>query len=217
MLNGVDLVIPDLGPTVVVGPSGSGKTTLLRLCNRLDVPTSGSIRFKGRPLDSFDVLSLRHQIGMVFQRPTPFPGTVGDNLRVAVDDIDRSGMVELLRRAELEGSFLDRDVSGLSGGEAQRMCLARTLAVEPSVVLMDEPTASLDEAPKRQLERLASRLVESGVMVLWVTHELAQAQRLGGHVVVVLEGRVAGTGTVDEIVGREGPASIFLSGGLDAG
>ena len=113
------------------------------MCNRLEVPTRGNVFYRGRELSSLDPLELRRQVGMVFQRPILFAGTVRDNLAEADGDADGSRLTEALERAALEGSFLDRPANELSGGEAQRVCLARTLIADPDVLVMDEPTSSL--------------------------------------------------------------------------
>jgi putative ABC transport system ATP-binding protein len=177
---------------VIVGPSGGGKTTLLRLLNRLEVPTSGEIRFRGDPLDSLDPLVLRRRVGMVFQRPAPFPGSVRDNLLVADPAAVNGSLAAALVAAGLGESFLDRSADDLSGGETQRLCLARTLVTEPEVLLMDEPTSALDRGSRRLLEATARRLAAGGRPVLWVTHDLDQAERLADDCVVLMDGHVAG-------------------------
>lgn len=190
-LDGVSLRLSGEGITVILGQSGSGKSTLLRLLNRLEVPTSGSVRFRGRDLDELDPLELRRHVGMVFQRPTLFPGTVRDNLRVAVPDADDDALADVLSRVGLDRTFLDRVGDDLSGGEAQRACLARSLVAEPEVVLMDEVTSSLDPRGARLLEERTLDLVRGGVPVLWVTHDLDQAMRLDHDPVVLVDGRLA--------------------------
>jgi putative ABC transport system ATP-binding protein len=132
---------------------------------------------------------------MVFQRPTPFPGTGRENLQAADPELDDERARELLARVSLGSDFLDREATELSGGEAQRLCLARSLAVDPEVVLMDEVTSSVDPAARRSLERLARSLADGGTPIVWVTHDLAQARRLADEVLLVVEGRIAG---VDE-------------------
>ena len=136
---------------------------------------------------------------MVFQRPIPFPGTVRDNLMVAEPAAGEPAMRETLERAGLPAEFLDRLADDLSGGEAQRMCLARALAAGPQVLLLDEPTSSLDEASREIVERTGRRLADDGVPLVWVTHDMAQAERIADHMVLVEEGRarpreVAGAG-----------------------
>jgi putative ABC transport system ATP-binding protein len=130
----VSAAIPATGITVVLGASGSGKTTLLRLCNRLELPDTGTVHHHGQRLDDLDPLRLRRQVGMVFQRATPFPGSVRDNLAVAQLTADTEAMTTALKRASLAPDLLDRDARTMSGGELQRMCLARTLITEPDTL-----------------------------------------------------------------------------------
>jgi putative ABC transport system ATP-binding protein len=182
--------------TVVAGPSGAGKSTLLRLCNRLEVPTTGCVRFRGDDVATLDPLRLRRRVGMVFQRPTPFAGTVRDNLVVAEPELSDETAADALERAELDLSFLDRPGHELSGGEAQRLCLARTLVTGPEVLLMDEPTSALDPRATRALERLARALADDDVPVIWVTHDLAQMRRLADRVMVLVGGRIAHEGAI---------------------
>jgi putative ABC transport system ATP-binding protein len=179
ILREIDAQVPDGGVTVVLGPSGAGKSTLLRLCNRLEVPSAGRVLFRGDDVAGLDPLALRRRAGMVFQRPAMFGGTVRDNLRVAAPQAAEAALAGALERAELAARFLDRQADELSGGEGQRVCIARTLVVEPEVLLMDEPTSALDAGPRLALERLAGRLAGQGVPILWVTHDLDQAARIG--------------------------------------
>jgi putative ABC transport system ATP-binding protein len=192
ILDGVQATVPDGGVTCLVGRSGSGKSTMLRLCNRLEVATSGVVRFRDDDVLALEPLAHRRRVGMVFQRPTPFPGTVRDNLLVACPEADEALFVEVLERAALPAAFLDRVADDLSGGEQQRMCFARTLVTQPEVLLMDEPTSALDDDATRVLEDLARALACSdlAVPVLWVTHDRAQVDRIAEHRIVVDEGRV---------------------------
>jgi putative ABC transport system ATP-binding protein len=185
-----DLTVPEQGITVLAGPSGAGKSTLLRLCNRLEVPSSGTVRYRGTDIAQLDPLAHRRAVGMVFQRPTLFGGTVRDNLAVARPGADDATYVDALDRAGLSGSFLTRIGDDLSGGEAQRACLARTLLTRPQVLLMDEPTSSLDPAMTERLERSARALADDGVSVIWVSHDLDQVRRISDRVVVLDHGRV---------------------------
>lgn len=194
LLARVDARLPDGGVTVLLGPSGSGKSTLLRLCNLLEVPTRGRVLFRGADLAGCDVLAHRRRVGMVFQQPVPFGGTVRDNLRVAAPEAPEADLRAALGRAHLPASFLDRVASELSGGESQRACLARSLVPGPEVLLMDEPTSALDGDARDALERLARELADDGVPVVWVTHDLAQAARLATWVVRLEAGRVRWSG-----------------------
>lgn len=191
ILAGMDLAIPATGVTVLAGASGAGKSTLLRLCNRLEVPSSGIVRYRGNDVAGLDPLAHRREVGMVFQRPTLFAGTVRDNLAVALPGGGDERFVAALDRADLPASFLDRHGDDLSGGEAQRACLARTLVTDPAVLLMDEVTSSLDPTSTVVLERLATKLAGDGVPVLWVTHDLGQMRRVGDRHVVLVAGRLA--------------------------
>lgn len=198
ILDGVDARIADAGITALVGPSGSGKSSLLRLCNRLAVPTSGVVRFRGADLAALDVLAHRRRVGMVFQRPVLFPGTVRENLLVAAPGAPEADLALALERAHLAPAFLDRVGDDLSGGEAQRACLARALMARPEVILMDEPTSALDAAAGGGLERLARGLADGGVPVVWVSHDRRQVDRLADHVLALDRGRVvAGEGGGD--------------------
>lgn len=191
ILHGLDVVIPLDGITVVAGPSGAGKSTLLRLCNRLEVPTTGRILLDGVDLGSLEVTQLRRRVGMVFQRPVLFGGSVRENLLVADAGARDEALVDSLQRVGLDESLLARTARDLSGGEAQRLCLARTLLTDPEVLLMDEPTSSLDPGSRAVIERYTTSLVAGGLSVVWVTHDLAQARRLADHTVVLVEGRLA--------------------------
>jgi putative ABC transport system ATP-binding protein len=198
VLSGVTVAVPQGQLTVVAGASGSGKTSLLRLCNRLDVPSAGSIHFRGQDLTGIDPRRLRRRVGMVFQRPVLFPGTVRDNLQTAAATASEHNMRRALEDVELEGSFLDRIGDDLSGGEAQRACLARALMCEPEVLLMDEPTASLHASARQTLESTVRRLkVDSGVEVIWVTHDLDQIRRLAENLIVLADGQVQYAGGPD--------------------
>lgn len=190
VLDGVDAELPVDGVTVLWGPSGAGKTTLLRLLNRLDVPDAGTVARLGTSLDELDPLALRRRVGMVFQRPTPFAGTVRDNLVVAVPDADTDAMRAVLARVSLDADLLDREAHTLSGGELQRMCLARTLITDPEALLLDEPTSALDDAPKRAFEQTVGALASGGMTVVWVSHDEEQADRVADRFLIVEGGRV---------------------------
>ena len=190
ILDAITVELPADGVVVVAGASGSGKSSLLRLCNRLVAPTTGTVRFRGDDVAALDVRRLRRRVGMVFQRPTPFPGTVHENLRVAEPSLDEDGAIALLASVGLPAEFVERDALTLSGGEAQRMCTARTLATRPEAVLMDEPTSALDEDNARGVEELARSLVGAGVSIVWVTHDRAQIGRIADVVIRLDGGRI---------------------------
>jgi putative ABC transport system ATP-binding protein len=194
-LDEVSAQLPEGRLSVVAGKSGSGKSSLLRLCNRLEIPNSGTVWFRGASLSSMDPLRLRRRVGMVFQRPTLFPGTVRENLLAADGNLSEALLGDMLATAELAREFLDRTGDDLSGGEAQRVCLARALACQPEVLLMDEPTASLHPGASLALEATVRALCrDRGVDVVWVTHDLAQIDRLAEHLLVLSMGRVVYNG-----------------------
>lgn len=213
LLRGATGWLADHEMTVVVGPSGAGKSTLLRLCNRLDVASAGTVRYAGRPIDAVDPRRLRREVGMVFQRPVALPGTVADNLRAGAGEAGDAAVEEVLARVGLPG-LAERDAGALSGGEAQRMCLARTLLTGPRALLMDEPTAALDTAAAADIEDLARELAADGVPTTWVTHDLAQMSRLAHHLVVLIDGRIAQQGHLAEVLASPSEAvGRFLAGG----
>lgn len=188
MLSGVTLSIPE-GSTAVLGPSGSGKSTLLRLLNRLADPDEGVVRFHGTDVRELDPLELRRRVGLVPQLPAPVPGSVADNVcfgpRLHGLDADP---VPAVRLAGLDDSFLDRDASRLSVGEQQRVMLARALALDPEVLLLDEPTASLDGDATEAVENALATL--PGISLVLVTHDPAQAERLAQHTIQLSHGLV---------------------------
>ncbi len=191
LLHRVDLCVDRGAVTVLAGPSGAGKSTLLRLGNRLEVPSGGLVRFKGKDLTALDPQQVRRSVGMIFQRPIPFPGTVRSNLAVADASAPDSTFFDVLCRVGLDPSMLERVADDLSGGEAQRMCIARTLLTEPEVILMDEPTSSLDPENRIGIEDLARDLAQEGIGVVWVSHDLSQVQRIADRIEVLVEGRNA--------------------------
>jgi putative ABC transport system ATP-binding protein len=192
VLDEITARIPAAGITVVSGPSGAGKTTLLRLCNRLEVPDAGTVCYRGQPLDELDPLVLRRRVGMVFQRATPFPGSVADNLAVARPDAAAGELSTALKRVALDPGLLGQEARTLSGGELQRMCLARTLVTGPETLLLDEPTSALDEQPKLVFESAARDLAAQGITIIWVTHDAAQARRIADQIYQLREGHLTG-------------------------
>jgi putative ABC transport system ATP-binding protein len=175
ILAGLSARIPPDGLTAVVGPSGAGKTTLVRLLNRLDDPDAGVVLFDGRDVRDYDVLELRRRVQLVGQVPVTFPGTVAHNV----------GDLALLPRVGLDPSLSGREADRLSVGEAQRVCLARALARQPDVLVLDEPTASLDVSSKAAIEELVRGLADEGLTVVMVTHDPRHAAELADHVIEV--------------------------------
>jgi putative ABC transport system ATP-binding protein len=187
----------------VVGPSGAGKSSFLRLLNRLDEPTAGTVLLKSVDYRSIAPQQLRRRIGMVMQTAYLFPGSIASNIAFGPSQrgevVSAARIASLLERVGL-GGFADRDVGNLSGGEAQRVALARTLANEPEMLLMDEPTSALDEASVRGIEELILGIVrERGVTCVIVTHNRAQAARLAGRTMVMKAGRLVAIGPTGEM------------------
>jgi putative ABC transport system ATP-binding protein len=180
VLRGLSLSI-EPGATALLGPSGCGKSTLLRLLNRLADPDEGIVRFHGEDVRELDPLELRRRAVLVPQLPAPLPGSVADNVRYG--PALHGHHVDPLRPLDLAGldaTYADRDAGRLSVGEQQRVMLARALALDPDVLLLDEPTAALDDRTKSGVEETLARLTCS---TLLVTHERAQAERLAERVV----------------------------------
>jgi putative ABC transport system ATP-binding protein len=213
VLRDICALVPGAGITVLAGPSGAGKSTLLRLCNRLEVPSSGRVRYRGRDVAELDPLRLRRSVGMVFQTPTLFGGTVRDNLAVALPEGDDDRYAAALRAAALDPGLLDRAATSLSGGEAQRACLARTLVTGPEVLLLDEPTAALDAQPRLAFEQLAVELAAGGMPMLWVTHDLAQLRRVAGHVLALSDGALVYAGDPEGLHDVEALKGFVAEGG----
>lgn len=193
-LLGVTATIRSGRCTALVGPSGAGKTTLLRLLNRLEEPSAGEVLFHGQPVSSYDVLALRRRVGLVQQVPVILADTVLEDLRVGCRELTEAHAVGLLGRVGLPAEFVRRQTAGLSGGEAQRVCLARALAVGPEVLLLDEPTSALDSFAAAAVERVIRGLVIDGLTAVLVSHDLRQARRLADEVLVVHGGTVVESG-----------------------
>jgi ABC-type phosphate transport system ATPase subunit len=192
VLSNLDLLVQKGELVTIMGTSGSGKTTLLRLINRLSEIDSGIILLNGKDTRDYEPMELRRKVGMVFQVPVVFKGSVRDNLafgmRLWGDAID---LEALALDTAIPGNLLDADAGQLSVGEKQRVCIARALANQPEVLLLDEPTSSLDAASAGKVEALLLRLRnERSITMLWVTHEKEQALRIGGRRLILKEGRL---------------------------
>ncbi len=182
---------------MVFGDSGAGKTALLRLINRMDEAESGEVLVNGRSIQNSLPTELRKKVGMIFQEPRLLEGTVEYNVMFAVK---YHGMtVDLSRLLEQVGltGYGSRNVSGLSGGEKQRVAIARALAVNPKVLLMDEPTSSLDERSAKVIENLLLELTANGNLnVVFVTHDIRQLKRLGAQGIFLSGGRIVFQGNL---------------------
>ncbi len=191
----------------IVGPSGAGKSSFLRLLNRLDEPTDGTVLLYGQNYRELVPRELRRRVGMLIQAAYLFPGTVADNLRFGPrqhgQDLTNSKIDALLEQVGLEG-FASRDVLHLSGGEAQRVSLARTLANQPEVLLLDEPTSALDERVEREIESLLTHILSNErLTALIITHDSAQAARIASRAILISAGRLIYDGTVAEVLHAE--------------
>lgn len=208
IVDGISVEVPAGDVLAVVGPSGSGKSSFLRLLNRLDEPTGGTVLLDGQDYRDLAPRELRRRVGMVMQAPVLFPGTVADNVRYGPaqrgEPVPDADLAALLEQVGLP-SFAARPVDNLSGGEAQRVAVARALANRPEVLLLDEPTSALDDAAKREIEALVSRVVrEHRLTCVIVTHDLAQAARLARRVMVIEAGRLKRIGPLREVLRAEG-------------
>jgi putative ABC transport system ATP-binding protein len=204
IVNEVTIEVHPAEVLAIVGPSGSGKTSFLRLLNRLDEPTSGTVFLDGADYRQIPPRDLRRRVGMVTQRPFLFPGTVADNLRFGPlqrGDVLADSIIEsLLSRVGLSG-YGSREISNLSGGEAQRVSLARSLANSPEVLLLDEPTSALDEDAKLGVESLIRDVIrDSRLTCVIVTHDIAQAARMAESALVLEAGRAVRKGPISEVL-----------------
>jgi putative ABC transport system ATP-binding protein len=189
----------------VVGPSGAGKSSFLRLINRLDEPTRGTVLLNGNDYRAMSPRELRRRVGIVMQSAHLFPGTVAANIafgpRQRGEMIAEDKIAALLQRVGLAG-YQDRDVVTLSGGEAQRVSVARAMANAPEALLLDEPTSALDEAAARNIEELVLDIIEERRMTcLLVTHSKAQAARIARRTMVMAAGRLCAIGPSNEVLG----------------
>ena len=214
-LKNVNIEIPEKSITAFIGPSGCGKSTFLKTLNRMNdlipgVKITGDIRYEGTDIFSkeVDVNNLRKEIGMVFQKPNPFPMSIYDNIAYGPRTHGITNKVELdeiveraLRDAAIWDEVKDRlkkNALGMSGGQQQRLCIARALAVQPKVLLMDEPTSALDPISTSRIEELVMELKEKYTIVM-VTHNMQQAVRVSDYTAFFLLGELVEFGKTDEI------------------
>ena len=214
-LKNVNITIPEKSITALIGPSGCGKSTFLKTLDRMNdlipgVRITGKVCYQGQDIfaPSVDVNHLRKEIGMVFQKPNPFPMSIYDNIaygprthgitaRARLDDI----VEQSLRGAAIWDEVKDRlkkSALGLSGGQQQRLCIARALAVEPQVLLMDEPTSALDPISTSKIEELATELKERYTIII-VTHNMQQAVRISDRTAFFLLGELVEYGDTEQI------------------
>jgi tungstate transport system ATP-binding protein len=215
ILDGINLQFAAGHPTVLIGPNGSGKTTLLKIAMGLLVPSSGRITWAGRESDP------PSRRGFMFQRPTMLRRSAAGNIRYALKaaSVPRNlldGRVEdLLRMVGLEG-LGGRPARRMSGGEQQHLALARALAGDPAVLFLDEPTASLDPAATKAFEDVVQSIVARGIKIVMSTHDLGEARRLAGEIVMLHKGRVIETCAASSFFNapQTVEAGKFLSGDL---
>lgn len=210
ILDGINLSLPEKQVTCIVGPSGSGKSTLIRSINRIndEVPgfwTKGNIDFGKHPVHSCKTNTawLRSQIGMVFQKPCVFPKSIKENVLFGINHLKKLSKADKLQVAEHTlktvslwdevAHRLHEKANGLSAGQQQRLCIARTLAIEPQVIFLDEPTSSLDPKSTRSIEDMMVNLKEQYTIV-FVTHDIQQAKRIADHLVFLCDGRIIEAG-----------------------
>jgi tungstate transport system ATP-binding protein len=207
ILNKIDLTIQKGEIFTLIGPSGSGKTTLIRLINLLDIPTSGKIVFDGTDTSAHEKvrLSIRRRMGMVFQKPAMLNTTVAENVAFGLKfrGLEKSQIEKRVRAAlDLVGlsDFSSRRATTLSGGEMQRVSIARVMVTEPDVLLLDEPTANLDPVASESIENLIFRInKELHTTVILSTHDMLQGQRLADRIGVIMDGRIVQVGTTNDI------------------
>jgi len=190
LLDQVTCQMPAGACTAVTGPSGAGKTTLLRLLNRLEEPDAGRVCLDGRALADLDVLALRRQVALVAQAPVLLTGQVLDELRAGQPDLGAQDAASLLEQVSLPAAMLARGPAGLSGGEAQRLCLARALAAGPRVLLLDEPTSALDAVSAHAVEQAAKSFIAAGGSVILVSHDTGQTRRIASQVLALRDGHI---------------------------
>ena len=212
-LKNINIEIPEKSITALIGPSGCGKSTFLKTLNRMNdlipgVKITGEVMYNGENIFETDVNDLRKEVGMVFQKPNPFPMSIYDNIaygprthgitnKALLDDI----VEKALRGAAIWGEVKDRlkkNALGMSGGQQQRLCIARALAVEPKVLLMDEPTSALDPISTSRIEDLAMELKERYTIVI-VTHNMQQAVRISDQTAFFLLGDLVEYGSTEEM------------------
>ena len=205
MLSDVNLDVPAGELLVVIGPSGSGKSSLLRCINRLNEIEAGAIKLEGQSIYAMSVTELRCKVGMIFQKTAAFAGSVADNIAFGAalhgKALSRQKILELMAQVSLEAELIEQPASDLSGGQEQRLAIARALALDPSLLLLDEPTSSLDPIATSRVEESLLQLREStGLTMIWVSHAIEQARRIGSRVLLLDGGRVVREDSADAML-----------------
>ncbi len=208
--------------TTLIGPSGAGKTTLFKLCNGLISPNAGDIFIANKHINQFEPVELRRTVGIALQDAAMIQGTVFDNLslplRLREQQLDKVVASELLEMVALEKEFLHKQVNDLSGGQRQKLSIARTLVNQPDILLLDEITSSLDRVSQREIEKLIKRINDTyGTTILWITHNLEQARSIGDYTAFMMAGELVETGRSEVML--ENPttdrAKQFIKGELE--
>ena len=212
-LKNINIDIPQKSITALIGPSGCGKSTFLKSLNRMQdlvpgVKITGDLRYEGKDIFECEVNNLRKEIGMVFQKPNPFPMSIYDNIAYGprTHGITNKAQLDEIVEKSLRGASiwdevkdrLKKNALGMSGGQQQRLCIARALAVEPKVLLMDEPTSALDPISTSRIEDLAMELKEKYTIVI-VTHNMQQAVRISDQTAFFLLGDLVEYGKTEDI------------------
>lgn len=222
ILRDLSFSVPAGAIFALAGPSGSGKSSALRLINRLDDSSSGRILIADREIRDWDIQELRAKVGFMFQEAALFEGTVKENLLygLCIRGLRRCEheptALGLLERVGLPPELLNRNVESLSGGQKQRVNLARTLALEPEIILMDEPTSSLDPGATRTIENLILELKEQGRTIILVSHNFDQIERIATACVVLDQGRLIFAGTPEELFANAEIRGILTRGKEEA-
>lgn len=188
--------------TTLVGPSGAGKTTLLKLCNGLISPTSGEIYIHEKPILTYEPVELRRHVGIALQSAPMVKGTVFHNLALPLElqgeKMPEQNAVEILEDVGLDKQFLHRKTDDLSGGQRQKVSIARTLINRSEILLLDEITSALDRSSLHEIEELIVKINRKyGVTIIWITHNLQQALSIGDYTWVLMDGKVIETGKSD--------------------
>jgi tungstate transport system ATP-binding protein len=204
ILNDINLSVEKGTILALIGPTGSGKTTLLRIIDLLDEPTNGQLIFDGMDMtekSEKEKLKVRRRMAMVFQKPIAFRSNVLDNVRYGLKVRGLNGRDKAINALKFVGlsDYESRDANTLSGGEMQRLALARAIVVEPELLLLDEPTANLDPKSSAKIEELILDLVLQGITVIMATHNMAQCQRLADRVAVLMQGKILDAGRPEVI------------------
>jgi putative ABC transport system ATP-binding protein len=204
LVNEISVQVKQGEVLAVIGPSGAGKSSFLRLLNRLDEPTGGVVLINGRDYRQIAARDLRRRVGMVMQMAYLFSGTVATNIAFGPlqrhEVLSAAQIAALLARVGLP-NYEDRDVSNLSGGEAQRVSLARALANSPDTLLLDEPTSALDDTSQRAIEELVLTIIrERRMTAVIVTHDTGQAHRIADRTMILEAGRLVRIGPTKEVL-----------------